>query len=460
MAPPPKRPARVNLVEREFSNIRLKPRGITICTNPPRNKTQHKIIAFVMEMRLFFVSKLPMKLSLEQMACIEAEILKHVRSNPGVSRVSVARKLQIAPSTVGNYVERLIAEGFLEEWQAPENDVGRPPTALRLNSEGGQFIGVDFEARNIMAMAVDFSDRPLKHAHKYIEETDSVAQIIEKIEQAITEVLPDGQSRLLAIGMGVPGLVDPIQGIALQYKYIHHWNNVPLSEPLAKRFGVPVYLENCVRSMALAELWFGQGRGIQDFLCIGIRSGIGAGIIAGGELQRGAEYRAGEIGRWRCPWPRRKLARFFIDGAASTAEDIELQEVASVRAILEALERARQAKEKTLLAAQSEPLTFADVERAARQRDRLTVEIVEVAAHALGDAVAQLALALNPAQAILAGPLTLLGETMLQPLRKRAEEILRSAGANVPGIVNSTMGEYSGALGAAALAVNEWRPTH
>jgi glucokinase len=397
-----------------------------------------------------------MKRSIEQIANIESEILKQVRAQPGISRISVARKLQIAPSTVGNYIGRLIAEGFLVESEKADYESGRPPTAIRLNSEGGQFIGVDFEARNIMAMAVDFSDRPLKHAHREIQKSDSAAEIIEKIEQAIIEVLPDKDAKLLAIGVGVPGLVDPTKGIALHYKYINQWKNIPLAAPLAKRFGVPVYLENNVRSMALAELWFGQGRGLKDWLCIGIRSGIGVGIVAGGQLQHGADYRAGEIGRWLCPdWPR--AAAKFFDSPASAP--MELQDIASARAIVAALERARQAKEKSLLSAQEEPLTFADVVRASAQRDRLTVQVVQVAADALGWAVGQLALALNPSQVILAGPLTLLGETLLDPLRQRAEEIMRVAGGSVPAIVNSTMGEYSGAVGAAALAVDAWQPT-
>jgi len=399
-----------------------------------------------------------MKLTSEQVANIESEILKQVRAQPGISRIALSRKLQLAPSTVGNYVGRLITEGFLAESAPAGFEPGRPPTALRLDPDGGQFIGVDFEARNIMAMAVDFSDRPVKQAHKIIRESDTVAQIIEKIEQAIAEVLPDNKSRFLAIGVGVPGFVDPVKGIAIHYKYLNNWRNVALAEPLAKRFGVPVYLENNVRSMALAEMWFGQGKGVENFLCIGIRSGIGAGIVAGGQQLRGTDYRAGEIGRWRCPWPRRTAARFFRGGGASAAADVELQEVASVRAIVEALERARDAKEKSLLTSQTEPLTFADVQRAARQRDRLTLQVIEFAAEILGWAVADLALALNPSRIILAGPLTVLGDTLLSPLRARAEEILGSSGAGVPRIVNSTMGEFSGALGAAALAVHEWKP--
>jgi len=393
-----------------------------------------------------------MKRSLEQIACIESEILKQVRAKPGISRIALARKLQIAPSTVGNYASRLITEGFLVESEKVDFEAGRPPTAIRLNPEGGQFIGVDFEARNIMAMAVDFSDRPLKHAHKEIQKSDSAADVIKKIEQAITEVLPDKIGRLLAIGVGVPGLVDPIQGIAIHYKYIDKWRNVPLAAPLAKRFGVPVYLENNVRSMALAELWFGQGRGIKDWLCIGIRSGIGVGIVASGQLQHGADYRAGEIGRWQSPPSSQAAARLF--GAPMP---MELQEIASARAIVAALERAP-AKEKCAVYNEGGPVTFAHIVRAAAQRDPLTEQVVGVAAEALGWAVAQLALALNPSQVILAGPLTLLGETLLEPLRLRAGEILRSADGSVPDIVNTTLGEYSGAIGAAALAVDEWKP--
>lgn len=403
-----------------------------------------------------------MKLTLEQMASLEAEILKRVRARPGYSRVALARELQIAPSTVGNYVGRLVAEGFLAEYPAVsptgEAEAGRPATALRLNPDGGHFVGVDFEARNIMAMSVDFSDTPMKHTHEEISETDSVAQILRKIESAVSSVLPGNHSRLLAIGIGVPGLVDPVQGVAVDYKYIHNWHNVKLTAPLAGKFGVPVYLENTIRSMALAEMWFGQGRGENDFICVGIRSGIGAGIVAGGQLQHGSAHRAGEIGRWRFPRPKSHVTRFFSDEKEPASAEVELQEVASVRAILAALERARKAKEKSVLSAHSGPLKFADVVRAAQQRDSLTVQILAVAARMLGHAVSHLVLALNSSKVIIAGPLTLLGDTMLHPLRLQAQDLLLATGAELPEIVNSTMGEFSGALGAAALGVHEWKP--
>jgi glucokinase len=232
---------------------------------------------------------------------------------------------------------------------------------------------------------------------------------------------------------------------------------VALAAPLAARFGVPVYLENNIRSITLAELWFGQGRGGRDWLCLGIRSGIGAGIVAGGQLQRGANYRAGEIGRWRCPHPLLATARFFATGDAPS--ETELQEVASVRAVIRALERARKETKKSVLSSQPDPLVFADVVRAVQERDALATHVISVAAEMLGWAVGQLVLALNPDRVILAGPLTQLGDALLDPLRARAEKILVASGAEVPSILNSTLGEFSGALGAAALAVHEWKPS-
>ena len=138
--------------------------------------------------------------------------------------------------------------------------------------------------------------------------------------------------------------------------------------------------------------------------------------------------------------------------------DAELEDIASIRAIVAALDRARQGREKSTLLPRSGPLTFADVVRAAQQRDAVTVQIIELAAELLGRAVSQLIFALDPSRVILAGPLTLLGGTLLNPLRAKVEAIVRASDGVMPLILNSTMGEYNGALGAAALAVHEWKP--
>ena len=397
-----------------------------------------------------------MRRSSFQTTGLEAEILKRVRARGGVSRVELARELGLAPSTAGIYVERLLAGGFLIETDETTSDAGRPPRIIRPNPEGGEFIGIDFEARNIMAVAVDFSDRPLRNAHLNIEPNDSADRVVAKIGEAIEAVLPSSGSRLLAIGVGVPGIVDSSRGLAVHYKYIRKWANVPLAQNLSKRFSVPVFLENNARSMALAELWFGQGRGHNDFLCVGIRNGIGAGMIMNGRLYCGAHHAAGELGRWRCPPVAAAAASWFA--AANAVDGLELGEVASVRALQQALQNAIAQGKKSVLSGRKFPLSVTDMVNACQQRDALAVRATGEAAGALGWAIAQLSLVLDPAKVVLAGPLTALGEMFLQPLCARVDRVLKPSGSPVPEIVNSTMGEFSGALGAAALALHEWQP--
>jgi N-acetylglucosamine repressor len=352
-----------------------------------------------------------LKIKHDIVAGLEAELLRRVRADESMSRVELARRLNLAPSTVSIYVDRLIAEGFLLETEKVERAFGRPPKALRLNAQGGRFIGIDFEARNIMATAVDFSQKPLSQCRQSIQASDSVETVLKKIENAIHEVAADDERRILGIGIGVPGAIDHKAGVALHYRHIRGWDNIPLAEKMSRRFHAPVFLENNIRSMALAELWFGQGRGIEHFICVGVRSGIGAGIITDGHLYRGANNVAGEIADWPC-------APAGFAGNRKSQEVARLEDLVSQRTI--------------------------------RNGE------LEDAVRAFAAVLSQLNLAFNPAKIILAGAITKLGDDFLARLRNQIAQFSNSP--EVPNIVNSTLGDFNGALGAAALAVHQWKP--
>lgn len=400
-----------------------------------------------------------MRRNSDQTADIGSAILQCVRANDGISRVRLAKKLGLAPSTVGLYVERLVSNSYLIESEKTSPRSGRPAIILRTNSDGGQFIGVDFEARNIMAVAVDFSDQPLRDSHYYIEHEDSVEVVIKKIAQAISDVMPEDSSRALAIGVGVPGIVNSTIGVASQYKYIKGWKDVPLADHLSQRFGIPVFLENSVRSMALAELWFGQGRGINNFLCVGVRSGVGAGIIVNGELFYGAHHGAGELGRIRVSLNDDIFKRHLYNISDGKEDSLELQDLVSARAIRARLERAIASGKESILCRLKERIRIADVTQAVQQRDALTRGIVENAAVILGRCVGDLVLVLDPAKVILAGPVALWGNVFLDAFKEAVESAVTSAGLTIPRIVTSSMGDYSGALGASALALHKWKPS-
>jgi glucokinase len=399
-----------------------------------------------------------LKIKQKAIANLEGELLRRVRADEGLSRVELARKLHLAPSTVGAYVDRLVAEGFLFEWQKAERDFGRPPTLLALNPKGGRFVGVDFEAHNIMGTVVDFSQQPLQRIHKTIRPSDSVEQIIGKIEELISQLMGGRGRDVLGIGIGVPGAIDPRAQVALAYAHIKGWKNIPLGERLAKKFKVDVFLENNIRSMALAEMWFGQARGLENFVCLGIRTGIAAGIVIRRGVLHGKNNLAGEVGNWLCPVApiERK-----INGAAnnwSCAGLQSLEEIASVPAIVSAVNQASKENGGTGLSVKKESLSFEDVARDAIDGNRVVCQVVENVAQTLGWVVCQIDAVFNPQKVILAGSLVALGDALLMPLRKAVERFSSELQQEPPAIVNSELGEFNGALGAAALALHEWKP--
>lgn len=390
------------------------------------------------------------KIKHELIAGQEAELLQLVRSREGLSRIELARALKLAPSTVGIYVDHLVAEGFLFEGKKMERDFGRPPTILALNPQGGRFVGVDFEARNVMTVAVDFSQRPLKHVHETIAAGESVEAILRKIEAGIESALAGDDRKVLGIGVGVPGTIDPVHGVALHYKHIKGWSHVPLVARLAERFHVPVFLENNIRTMALAELWFGQGRGARNFICLGVRSGIAAGIIIDGQIYRGAANRAGEIRDWPCALAPARNGATAAGGPFAT-----LEEIASFQAIRQRLAQ-QEARGETLNARGTQGLLgylLAGMEKG----DKEILAMLEKIAEVLALVTAQLNSALNPEKFILAGALTVLGRHFLERLEFHLARF--TPGMELPRIVNSELGEFNGALGAAALAVHQWKPT-
>jgi len=222
-------------------------------------------------------------------------------SREAVSRIELARELSSSrrlPASMS-----IVDSKWLPARSPRDRPHSRsPPSFVDVNPQGGRFIGVDFDARQIMTVAVDFAQNPLEQISRTIPARATPESILALIEESIEEVIGARRRNLLGIGLGVPGPVDSLHGISRRYPFISGWNDVPVGPQIAARFEVPVFVENNVRSMALGELWCGEGRGLHDLVCLGIRSGIGSGIVVQGQLLQGTQNLAGEIGRWAWPF--------------------------------------------------------------------------------------------------------------------------------------------------------------
>jgi len=385
----------------------------------------------------------PVKTKRETTATIQSSLIRRLRLGQATSRVELARQLKLAPSTIGIYVDELIADGFLREGRKDRRTSGRPPTILELNPHAGRFVGIDFEARMLRTIVVDFSHQTLNERQYAILWSDGVDEVLAKIELAVDEITGKGPP-LLGVGIAVPGLIDSRRGVALHYRHIRGWRNVPLVERISKRFDCPIYLEKNVRAMALAEQRFGQGRGVDSFLCVGVRSGIAAGLVVDGRLLYGHDHLAGEIGCWPC------------DAGDGQAEGQTLEQRASVAAVLGHLDAVR-AGRPTSLTLKRQRISLDDALEAARAGDELTREILERSARVVGRAIAQFSQLLNPSKVIVAGPFAELGDMFMQPMREEVSKLAAAPHNTPPSVAASQLGAFAGAIGAAALAVHQWR---
>lgn len=101
---------------------------------------------------------------------------------------------------------------------------------------------------------------------------------------------------ILGLGVGLPGLVDFKKGLVFCLTNVPGWTNVPLKKILERNIGVPVFIDNDVKAMAMGELRFGAGKGYKNVICMTLGTGVGGAVIIDGNLYRGASLVAGEIG--------------------------------------------------------------------------------------------------------------------------------------------------------------------
>ena len=369
-----------------------------------------------------------------------AEIIRKVRDRGALSRVELARELCVAASTIGRHVDELVEKKYFTEKLEPTREAGRPPVRLRPNPKRGCFIGVDFNADQLFATAFDFAQESITQKRYTIHGSKGVAHVLGEVAGALQDMQAATKLPVLAAGVAAPGRVDTRKGIATRYVHIPGWQDVPLAARMKEIVGTNVFIKNNIRAMALAERWFGEGRGCQDIVTLGVRIGVSAGIIRDGNISSGFRSLGGEIRGWNCPVFNAQTEKWeWLPGAT-------IEKHASVPAII-----ARYSEMAGRKVTQNE---FLD---AANQGVPHAITAVREGAAIHGWAISQMVQLIDPEIVVLAGPLTLLGNLYLESVCNIALQFESDYHPSVP-IKISALGEYAGAVGAAALALESWRP--
>jgi glucokinase len=228
-------------------------------------------------------------------------IFNYLRDNGASYRARIARDLGISAPAVARAIEKLLNEEYVIESERMQMDNGRKASQVSVNAERGYIIGVDLLSDPIKLGISDFGGTihevflapPIDTAMNF---TDYIIATIDWTFRSFEKKIKRSNIRVLALGLGVPAVVDPRTGVILFANYYEKFIHSNFYEHLVERYPFPVFIENTANLSAIGEWKHGAGRGARNLVFIELGNGIGAGIIFDGDLYRGAQGAAGEVG--------------------------------------------------------------------------------------------------------------------------------------------------------------------
>ena len=318
-------------------------------------------------------------------------------------------------------------------------------------------LGIDLGGTKVFASVVDSKGRIIADGKRTTQGERGPDHVIGRIIKAAEEALENAKLDKLAIqaiGIGAPGIVDDRSGVALTLTNVPGFDNIPLAKKLRAWHDVPIALLNDVKAATRGEMTLGAGKGLRDVIVVFVGTGIGGGIVIGGNIVYGAHNSAGEIGHMVVlPDGPYTAAPQAVRGSIETLASRS----AIVRDLRVALANGRASALLDLAEERGGEITSGVLAAAIKQKDGLTIEVVTKAAHYLGLHAASLINALDPEMLIYGGGvIEALGDFMLPIIHHEAmiNSVYRT-GAQKIKFVKSALGDNAGALGAAMAALEK-----
>ena len=383
-------------------------------------------------------------------------ILLNLLYEPVLSRVQLARRLNLSNTTITNLIAELINQGIVTEINAgSEKDelrpVGRPRTNIHLEPNARHVIGIHIGV-GIFRIGLANLRAEVIHNHTQHFDTNSpageVMDLIEVFTENVIKQSGGDRDRILGVGVGASGLVDFSTGVNLLAPNLG-WHDVPLREELQKRLDLPIIVDNNVRTMAIAETYFGAGRGVDSVAFVYGRTGVGAGLTFRGRVFRGSSKGAGEIGHCVMLPHGGETCRCGNSGCLET--------IISESAILREARRIAGSNPGGILANMLENCTdrplIECVFDAARQGDSLVKEMIEARAYYLGIALANLINLFNPDLILLGGIFSRGEDLFIPPVTRTIQQMSFGGMGKQVRLQATSFGWKAGVVGAAALAL-------
>ena len=367
-----------------------------------------------------------------------SDVFEILRDGQPRTRAQLAETTGLARSTITARVESLMRLGLVVPVGGGASTGGRPPSLLAFNPAARVVAGVDLGARHARAAVADLSGTVLAEERTDLDIAAGPDRVLGWATDAVRTLLVAAGRRsddLAAIGMGLPGPVEHSSGRAINPPIMPGWDRYDVPGHVQRQLAVPVMVDNDVNIMALGER-HAHLRDVDDLVFVKVGTGIGAGIISGGRLQRGAQGTAGDVGHIRVSRAEGVWCRCGNEGC--------VEAIASGAAVAAAL------REAGVDAADGD-----DVGRLTRAGDLRAIQAVRQAGRDLGEVLAMLVNLVNPSVVVIGGPMSTAAEHLLAGIREVVYRRSLPLATEQLQLVPSVAGERAGVLGAAALAIGQ-----
>lgn len=373
-----------------------------------------------------------------------------IRFTPGgISRAELARQMLLTRSAVSTIIDDLEGLGLVDEIETGPTTRGRRPILLAINPQYGYVVGIDMGATHLGLVVTDFSAHVLEEVEYPFMVSDGPQICLPKIEQYLNDLLIKlnlSVDQISAIGMDVPGPVVAEAGVVSSPPIMPGWDGYPIRAHLEELWQVPVSIGNDAELGALGEWAYGAGRGETNLAYIKVGTGVGAGLLLGGQIYRGTTGCAGEIGH----------ITIQENGPLCTCGNYGcLEAMAGGHAIARKAREAIESGRRTQLSSfQPEKILAVDVAAAAQRGDLVAQQIITEAGTHLGIAIASLVNLINPGMVVVGGGVSQLGDLLLDPIRKTVMERSLNSAAKVVRITSAVLGRRASSMGAVVQAIN------
>lgn len=364
------------------------------------------------------------------------DILQLLRDGIPRTRSEIVEITGLSRSTVSARVDALIGLGLVGPAGEAASSGGRPPARIAFLPSSRIVLAIDLGATHGTVGLTDLAGTLLDHTSAELDIAAGPEAVLDWATETGLELLRTSgrpATDLIGVGVGVPGPVEHSTGRPVNPPIMPGWDRFDVPSHLGRAFDVPVLVDNDVNILAIGEhttVW----PDADDLVFVKVSTGIGAGVVAGGELQRGAQGSAGDLGHVHVPW--------HPDSPRAPEDDRDLEGIASGPAIA-AMLRARGV----------DAHSSADVVALVRQGNKHALELVRSAGREIGAVLASVVSLLNPSVIVVGGSVSRAGEQLIAGVRETVYRRSIPLATQHLNIVQSRSDETAGVTGAAILVI-------